>query len=153
MLREKLPVVSFQHVRISAVLEIKFSADELVLALLRVSESEPVYILDSCGVGHLGSHLLIAGLRPVEVFEVTSDDSDETLALLDENLTKGLAAIFTLSYDLGMKLPPFVTTTQHADLAEPDLFLALFDSLLVHDYDSGRTFFVGNNEAAFSEIV
>lgn len=137
------------RVRIDAVFEINLSADELVAKLLRLSESEPVYILDSCGVGHLGSHLLIAGLRPVEAVEVSNDDARETLRLLDEKLSCDLAAFFTLSYDFGVKLQQ--TSNMVVETAEPDLFLALFDSLIIHDYDSGRSYLAGD-ESRFKDV-
>src|SRR5215218_11032420 len=119
------------RVRISTVLEINLSADELVSSLLSLDKNEPVYILDSCGVGHLGSHLLIAGFRPIEIFEIGNKDADETLRILDEKLAQGYAAIFTLSYDFGIKLQPISVRGRRKDSAEPDLYLALFDSLIV----------------------
>ncbi|HUR99034.1 MAG TPA: hypothetical protein VMZ26_13290, partial [Pyrinomonadaceae bacterium] len=123
------------HVRISGVEEIKLSADELVSSLLSLGEHEPAYILDSCGVGHLGSHLLIAGLRPVDVFEIERDDPAAALDLLDEKLASGHAAVFTLSYDFGMALQLGSPRQRRLGLNEPDLHLALFDFLIVHDYD------------------
>jgi para-aminobenzoate synthetase component 1 len=126
------------------VFEIKLSAGQLVANLLRLSESESVYFLDSCGVGHLGSHLLIAGVRPVDILELTNADPDETLRVFDDKLSQNYAAIFTLSYDFGTKLSPSSLKTPAPSLDEPDLCLALFDTLIVHDYDSGRTSIVGD---------
>src|SRR5258708_25168670 len=121
------------------------TAAELVSALLNLASGESVCILDSCGVGHLGSHLLIAGLEPVETIEITNDSCAETLRVLDETLTGGSAAIFTISYDFGLKLlgigsrkKPFSTRP------EPDVFLSCFDVLIAHDYDSGTTRLSGN---------
>ena len=124
-------------------LEINLSADELVSRLLRISKDEPIFILDSCGVGHLGSHLLIAGVRPKETLEIVNDDAERTLRDLDEKLEQNLAAIFTLSYDLGIKLQPGHSTPAAVG-DEPDIFLALFEALLVHDYDSGKTQILGD---------
>jgi para-aminobenzoate synthetase component 1 len=135
-----------EHVRIIAVFEIKLSADQLVANLLRLSESEPIYFLDSCGVGHLGSHLLIAGVRPVEILELTNADPEDTLRILDEKLSHNYAAIFTLSYDFGTKLSPPSGKMRVPSLEEPDVCLALFDSLIVHDYDSSRTSIVGERQ-------
>ena len=129
--------------------EIDVTADALVGALMRISETEPVFVLDSCGVGHLGSHLLIAGVRPTETIELTSDDVGEVMHLLDEKLAGDLAGIFTLSYDLGAKLQRIPQAAGNS--AEPDLFLALFETLIVHDYESGRTFFIGD-ETRFDAI-
>ena len=145
--RPRVQLPSTRHCprdRIIAVLELKLSADELVSALLRISETEPVCILDSCGVGHLGSHLLIAGFRPVEAIEVSNDDAASTLKLLDEKLSRNLAAVFTLSYDFGIKLQPVSMKVDSTTVVEPDVYLALFDFLLIHDYDSRRTYIAGN---------
>ncbi len=138
--------------KINAVREIKLTADAITASLLHISTSEPVCILDSCGVGHLGSHRLIAGVRAVEVFELSSDDPGETLRLFNEKLSGSLSAIFTLSYDFGSKLQRISQRNRFADCHEPDLFVALFDVLIFHDYDSGKTFLTGN-ERRFDEIA
>jgi para-aminobenzoate synthetase component 1 len=130
----------------TGVLEIKLTADQLVAKLLYLSKTESVCLLDSCGVGHLGSHLLLAGVRPVEVVQLSGDRLDETLRILDEKLAGPQAGIFTLSYDLGLKLQG-VSTTHRPASPEPPVFLALFDALLIHDYDTGRTFLAGSEEA------
>ncbi len=123
--------------------ENKLSANDLIAKLLCISASEPVYILDSCGVGHLGSHLLIAALRPVEIVEVSHADPDETLRILDDKLSQNMAAIFTLSYDFGAKLQPVSVGAKDTSRNEADAFIALFNFLIVHDYDSGFTRVVG----------
>ena len=128
--------------------QIDLTADQLVSALLKLSETEIVCILDSCGVGHLGSHLLIAGIEPKEVYEVTNDDPGETLRLFSEKLSGDLAAIFTISYDFGLKLEKI--RSKHRP-SEPDVFLALFDTLIVHDYDSHTTYLTGN-DATFAAV-
>src|SRR6266700_2975063 len=104
--------------------KIEVSADDLVSSLLKLSESETVCLLDSCGVGHLGSHLLIAGIDPKEVHEVTNDDPTETLRFLDEKLSGENAAIFIISYDFGLKLEKIASKQTQS---EPDIFVALFD--------------------------
>jgi hypothetical protein len=73
--------------------EINIGADRLISALLGLSETEQVCILDSCGVGHLGSHLLVAGVSPVESFEI-SGGTDETLRTLDQMTAKEGQAAF-----------------------------------------------------------
>ena len=130
--------------------KLDITADQLVSALLRLASNETVCILDSCGVRHLGSHLLIAGIEPVETIEITNDDPAQTLRVLDEKLTSDLAATFTISYDFGRKLighgkPPFSISN------EPDVFIAQFDTLIFHDYDSGITHISGN-EVKFDAI-
>ena len=131
--------------------ELGISADELINALLHLDENELVCILDSCGVGHLGSHLLVAGIRPVNVIEVSDDDPGLVARIVDEITARDLAAIFSLSYDFGLKLQRISSSRKPADDGEPDLFLALFDVLIVHDYNSGTTALVGD-ENRFATI-
>lgn len=127
--------------------QIDIGADRLISALLKLSETEQICILDSCGVGHLGSHLLIAGVRPVESLEI-SGDADKTLDVIDRTLSEdGIATFFTLSYDLGRKLQGIPANTTN----EPDVFAATFNCLVVHDYDSRKTFLTGN-AARFDQI-
>ena len=125
------------------------NADELVGALLALSSTDQVCILDSCGVGHLGSHLLIAGINPVESIELSYPNADETLALLDERLHQNLASIFTLSYEFGAKIQKI--PIDYATPNEPDVFLTKFDVLIVHDYDARTSFLVGDT-AKFDQI-
>ena len=123
------------------------TADELVSALLALSKSETVCILDSCGVGHLGSHLVVAGIEPVETLEISNDDPNATLSILDEKLSGELAAIFTISYDFGLKLLGIEQRNKlFAGESEPDVFLARFDAFIVHDYNAGTTNLVGNTK-------
>lgn len=132
-------------IKSSLVNEIDMTADKLVSALLSLAAGETVCILDSCGIGNLGSHLLIAGIDPVEVIEVAPDDNGETLALLDEKLSGRFAGVFTLSYDLGAKIARTgLKKKPFSGDPEPDVYLALFDVLVVHDYDHGTTRLVGN---------
>ena len=128
--------------------EIKFSADRLVAALLDLSKSERVCLLDSGGASNLGSHLLIAGVRPLEVLEITNDDAEKTLGILDEKLSDPNAAcIFTISYDFGLKLQKIVPRPKPlAAFAEPDVYLAAFDCLIIHDYDTRKTHLTGNEK-------
>lgn len=134
-------------------LELGVSADDLISAMLHVAQSETVCILDSCNARYPGSHLLIAGVGPVEKLEISNDDPAVSLQVLDQKLlTSDLAAIFTLSYDLGLKLEGIKPRAKEFQtLDEPDIFMALFDSLAVHDYDSGRSMLVGNEER-FSDL-
>ena len=123
--------------------QIAISTDDLVAALLNIAASETVCILDSCGVNHLGSHLLIAGIEPVSVKEISENESENTLAFLDEAFSrKDVASIFTLSYDFGRKLLHIAPERPKTD--EPDVFLAQFDVLIIHDYDTGETKIIGN---------
>lgn len=131
--------------KIAGVRHIEISANNLISSLLRLSETEPVCILDSSGVGHLGSHLLIAGIGPVEALEISSEDPGQTLAIIDQKFAGDLACIFTISYDFGLKLLGIEPRVKEfSTIAEPDLFLARFDALVIHDYDDGSTKVVGN---------
>jgi para-aminobenzoate synthetase component 1 len=133
--------------------EIDISSDQLIESLLGLSGSGRVSILDSSGVGHLGSHLLIAGIDPVKTLEISNADPDRTLKEFEEHLENGCAGIFTLSYDLGLKLEKISPRPKEfASFPEPDIYLALFDSLLVHDYDLGKTYLAGSDDGRFDEI-
>ena len=117
---------------------IEMTADDLISALLALAAEETVCILDSCGVDHLGSHLLIAGIGPVLVKEISGESADASLSFLDAALSqKDLASIFTISYDLGKKLHNI--SSKKLDRSEPDIFIAQFDTLIIHDYDTGLT--------------
>ena len=127
--------------------KIDISADNLISSLLHLSETETVCILDSCGARHLGSHLMIAGIDPVETLEISNDDPEQTLAVLDEKFGEDLACVFTLSYDFGLKLLGINPRVKEVSSPiEPDLFVARFDALVIHDYDNGATKIVGNNK-------
>ncbi len=126
------------------------TADRLLAALLGLSEQEPVCILDSSGVFHLDSHLLVAGIYPVQTHELNSPDCRPTLRSLDAILLGGLAAIFTISYEFGRKLQGFGPLGKGSDL-EPDVFISLFDVLVIHDYRDGTTRLAGNS-AKFSTV-
>ena len=105
-----------------------------------MSETEPVSLLDSCGVGHLGSHLMIAGVGAVNVVEAQGHSAEDSLNELVTLLTGDKPTIFTLSYDFGRSV--LGIDTRHA-ANEPDACISQFDSLIVHDYSSGETFQIG----------
>lgn len=129
-------------------LDLEISANELISTLLSIAETESVCILDSGGVGHLGSHLLIAGIEPVAVDEVSDVAHEDTLALVNDAFSnKERASIFTLSYEFGRKLLGIGTKNRPSlGSVEPDLFLASFESLIIHDYGTGQTRVCGNDE-------
>ncbi|MEP6944634.1 MAG: anthranilate synthase component I family protein [Acidobacteriota bacterium] len=124
--------------------EIDMSADELVSSLLGIAETEPVCILDSCGAGHLGSHLLIAGIEPRSIIEFSDNDPEITLSKFDSLLSGGEALFFSMSYDFGMRVQRIVS--RHPRGVEPDLFAATFETLLIHDYESHTTYFAGDDQ-------
>ncbi len=128
--------------------EISLSADELVRGLLNLGPEQNVCLLDSCNVSHQKSHLLIAGFNPVEILQITEPDAAKTLQILDEKLSQEtLSGIFTISYDFGLKLNNIKPRVKDfSALQEPDIFLALFDVLIIHDYHAKKTLFAGNEE-------
>lgn len=147
MFNEKLKI----RVRILSVYEIGLGSDELVQNLLEISRSETVCFLDSCGTSYLGSHLLIAGVSPIEVLEVKEQSAEKILKIFDRKLSvKSNAAIFTISYDFGLKLEEIKSRPKESsaffEFPEPDIFLATFDCLIVHDYRTGKTYLKGNEE-------
>ena len=125
--------------------KIEITADRLVQSLLKLSETRKLSLLDSCGVGRPGADLLIAGFDPVETLEIDKEDPAETLTVFDEKLgSNDLAAVFTMSYDFGVKLQRIGSRSIHAASLEPDIHLALFDCLIVHDYNTAVTYISGN---------
>ncbi|HEV7644925.1 MAG TPA: aminodeoxychorismate synthase component I [Pyrinomonadaceae bacterium] len=125
--------------------QVNLSAEELVKALLNLDTSANLCLLDSCGVGYGNSHLLVAGIDPVEVCRIEGASGEETLRLLDKKLSSypGAAAVFTLSYPLGLKLENI--DTRHTKETEPDIWIAFFDTLVTHDYRSGKTYLSNEN--------
>lgn len=125
--------------------QLQISADELVGKLLNLPDDFNLCLLDSCGVSHLNSHLLIAGVKPIERVEILNENPEETLKILNEKTSqKNTAAILTISYDFGTKLNKI--KSKYPNPNEPDIFVALFDVLVIHDYNLQKTFLVGNQE-------
>ncbi len=116
------------------------SADQLVASLLALSEKENICLLDSCGVTYLESHLLLAGINPLETFEISNENPTETLRFLDDKLSsENLFSIFTISYEFGLKLEKIYSPEKkHRTFDEPDIFLAQFDCLIAHDICRAR---------------
>ncbi len=140
---------------------IDITADRLSSSLLQLAEDKNVAILDSCGVGGVDANLMIAGIDPVEVHDISNNDPAETFRVLDEKLgNEDLAAIFTISYDFGLKLHRIVRQPNRSiSPSEPDIYLALYDCLIIHNYANGQTSLSGNPakfdwiEKALSESV
>ena len=135
------------RVRIPNVYEINISADELVRKLLKLSETQNVCILDSCGVKHLDSQFLIAGINPLEVLEIEENKLEKSLSTFNEKLSENFTTFFTISYDFGLKLENLQQRKKEkTKFSEPDIFLATFDLIIIHDYQKQQTFFKGNKE-------
>jgi para-aminobenzoate synthetase component I len=133
--------------------EIHLNADELVNSLLELSGQTTVCILDSCGVSYLDSHFLIGGIQPVKILEISGETADKVLEIFEREISQpNLAAVFTLSYDFGLKIQKIKPRPKEfKTFDEPDIFLALFEVLIIHDYQTGKTFLTGN-EKKFDEI-
>jgi len=122
--------------------QIELSADQLVRALT-AAEGRKAHILDSSGVGRKGSNRLIAGLEPVRVEMISGRDPLQSLAEFEGLVSGGNhAAIFTLSYDLGARLHRL---SNAVGSSEPDIYVALFDRLIIHDYDADAAFQIGKD--------
>ncbi len=128
---------------------IDLAADDLIFAALRLSKDRRVAVLDSCGIRNLGSRSLIVGIEPVDVLEFSGAAEDIPEKIEKSVSSSGLAAIVTLSYDLGRSLvmPPGHNTIK-TDTDEPQAYAALFDSLIVHDYVTGKTRICGSTANA-----
>jgi len=134
-----------------SVKEISATAADVVNAFSALPPERRAAILDSSGVGYLGSHLLIAGVDPVKTFEVRTGGL-EGLSELAGLLNTNFASIFTLSYEFGASLQPKpIRIPEAAKSKEPLAYVAQFDALIIHDYATGRTYIDGN-EARFDEL-
>lgn len=121
--------------------DLDISADELAERLLGLSATEPVFMLDSCGADHPDAKHLFAGIRPVEVIEMT-DEPNAVLSEIDRLLAGRKPLIFTLSYEFGEKM---LGMPREDHSGEPDLFAAVFDSLFVADQRTGKAAIIGKN--------
>ncbi len=130
---------------------VEISSERLLRGLLVLSRTEPVCILDSCGVQNLGSRFLIAGISPKRILTLNNPDPEITLEEFDTLLTcRETASIFTISYDFGLKLAGIRDAVENSN--EPDVFVGVFENLLIHDYHDGVTFVEGA-DSGVSEIV
>lgn len=151
---------------IPAVCEVPLSADDVLRALLSLSSHRRLSLLDSCGAREPSGRFLIAGFDPFEIIEargaemrrtlrgenderVTNGDAldvlDERLAeyrvrhLLPEPLPVKGACIATFSYEFVHRLERLRLKSAPRISDEPDVVLAFYDTLVIHDYRSGLT--------------
>lgn len=123
----------------------QYKADELVGKLLGISLKQNINLLDSCGVRHLDSHLLICGVNPLETVELSDLNASQTLAFFYQRLTdKKTFAIFSIAYDFGLKLENIKPQKKTDVQTEPDIYMSIYDCLIIHDYDKNETFLIGN---------
>lgn len=133
--------------------KVEISAENLIKSLLALTGKFQVSILDSCGVNYLDSRYLIAGINPLETFYLSNENPQNTLDFLDEKLAdENLFCIFTIAYDFGLKLEKIKSKSKFSTVIEPDVFLAIYDVLIIHDYSNSETFLIGD-ESRFDEIT
>jgi para-aminobenzoate synthetase component 1 len=146
--------------------ELSLPADDVLRALLALPPDRRLSLLDSCGARHSSARFLIAGFDPFEIIEARGaeirrtsrgvdgelltnlavlDVLDECLAryrtssLLPEHLPAVGACIATLSYELVHRLEGVRLRSEPRISDEPDAALAFYDTLVIHDYLSGKT--------------
>ncbi|MDQ4123730.1 MAG: aminodeoxychorismate synthase component I [Acidobacteriota bacterium] len=136
--------------------EIKINADELVLRCLALP-NENLAILDSCGSVIGESQYLIIGIKPIESCEFFCHSKSEAELVLDfldrklESLQNQSAALLgggicvaTLAYEFGMLFENLEARPKEFQILEqPSATFDFFETLIVHDYITGKTFAVG----------
>jgi aminodeoxychorismate synthase component I len=128
-------------------IEIETHPNDYLPGLLYHASECGLCLLDSCGKEHEDSEWSFAGVFPCETLEL-SGDLNQTLEAFDSILTGDKPAIFTVSYDLGNRLLNPNGRTHNSPTSEPDLFVSTFESLIAHNYRSGRTVIAGDSPAA-----
>jgi para-aminobenzoate synthetase component 1 len=146
--------------------ELPLTADDLVRALLALPPQRRLSLLDSCGARHPSARFVVAGFDPVEIIEargpkvrttLRGEESErealgDALDVLDErlaeysdqtappeNLPAAGACIATFSYDLARQLErPRLNSAPNA-WDEPEVVMAFYDTLVIHDYQTGIT--------------
>jgi para-aminobenzoate synthetase component I len=146
--------------------ELPVTSDKLVRALLSLESGRRLSLLDSCTPHEVSDGFLIAGFDPFEIIEARGNEITITrrgeksqrviigdlLEILDarldeyqvppvrtETLPVAGACIATFSYDLVHRLERLRLNSAPRLSAEPDVTLAFYDTLVVHNYTSGIT--------------
>jgi para-aminobenzoate synthetase component I len=150
------------------VVKINFSADELTATLLSLKDKRRVAILDSCARTLGDSRFLIAGFEPAESFEFycrTQIEAFRVLDFLDEKLkfyqSKNKAAldfsgacIATLAYDFGLLFENIVPRAKEFSISpQPSAMFMFYETLVVHDYLTKKTFTVGKDAADLADVL
>lgn len=130
-------------------MQIDVNSNELIAAATALPADSGVCILDSSGVGHLGSHQLIVGFEPIERLSFKTGDTDVLEKINAAANNKGLVAIFTLSYEFARQLQNFPAQDS---ISEPLVYAALFECVAIYDYLTGETRLCGN-KAKFNETL
>jgi para-aminobenzoate synthetase component 1 len=147
--------------------EIPLAADSLLCALLGLNPVRRVSILDSGGARGTEARFLIAGFDPFETVEAHGEQlriarrdghtesitHGDALRVLDDYLERLRvprsthpflpatgACIATFSYDLVRRLERLrCSGVLHRATNEPDVVLAFYDTLVIHDYARDTT--------------
>lgn len=136
--------------KMQAMQELDISPDRLSSGLLSSSRAKGVAVLDSCAIGDRTPRRVIGGTDPVHVYRLGPADPMRTLERFEKLLRDdSLATIFTLAYEFGAALNG---VDSQRDDAEPDIYAAQYDRLLVHDYAQGRSWQIGPNLDPFVEF-
>jgi para-aminobenzoate synthetase component I len=155
-----------QSMRHPCARQIEIAPERLLQALLRLDAGRRVHILESCGARPPDARFLIAGFDPFEIIEARGSElritrrdavADEfvqgdVLAMLDERLRSYYtppspsfdapatgACIATFAYELAQRFDRLRINTARHKIIEPDAVLAFYDTLVIHDYERGRT--------------
>ncbi|HEX8399734.1 MAG TPA: aminodeoxychorismate synthase component I [Pyrinomonadaceae bacterium] len=146
--------------------EIAINAEELILRCL-AQPSENLAILDSCGSRLGNSRYLIAGINPIESFEFfcrTKSDAEAALYFLDEKLESRInhssffldsgACAATFAYEFGMLFENLEPQRKEFQVIEqPSATFDFYETLIVHDYQTGKTFAVGKQSAQIAHLL
>ncbi|HJU56431.1 MAG TPA: aminodeoxychorismate synthase component I, partial [Pyrinomonadaceae bacterium] len=162
----------------SIIYELPYSADDVLRALLNLSARRRVSILDSCGTRGQSARFLIASFDPRETIEARGEEirltqadqnvsqviRGDALRLLDERLAAqlqqriaqpaGRICVATFSYELAHRLEPLRLKPLRRASGEPDMTLAFYDALVVHDYQEASTkIFCAGGERRLKETL
>jgi para-aminobenzoate synthetase component 1 len=146
--------------------EIALNAEELILRCL-AQPSENLAILDSCGSRLGNSRYLIAGINPIESFEFfcrTKSDAETVLHFLDEKLESRKkhssflldsgACTVTFAYEFGTLFESLEPRPKEFQVfEEPSATFDFYETLIVHDYQTGKTFAVGKQAGQTARLL
>ncbi|MER3430233.1 MAG: hypothetical protein C4324_04170 [Blastocatellia bacterium] len=122
-------------------------ADAILEGFLSGGITAGVSIIDSCGARTRGQNKMFLAAGPVDIYSLRTQSPSETLGILNEVFDQGKTAVFTLSYDFGLRLQG-IKSRHSPEINEPDLFVAVYDSAVLYDYDTGDTKILGSSARA-----
>ena len=149
-------------------LEIRLTADELVCRLLTLPPSFKLALLDGCSAKPGAYNRLIAGINPSESFEFYCRNQAEAFGALEflnkkleqyrasggDMFTNGGACIATFSYEFGMLFEDLHPRRKEFRVFEqPSATLNFYETLAVHDYQTGKSFLVGKQAEEMRRLL